>query len=99
MSATATTHPLDKLSTFEAVNHHLRHAARRLELSDKEVHLITRPYRELKVELPVHLDNGEWAVFPGYRVQHNNVRGPFERAVCATTRRSTRTRSARWPPS
>ncbi|MCW5943656.1 MAG: Glu/Leu/Phe/Val dehydrogenase [Fimbriimonadaceae bacterium] len=78
MSATATTHPLDKLSTFEAVNHHLKAAARRLELSDKEVHLITRPYRELKVELPVHLDNGEWAIFPAYRVQHNNVRGPFK---------------------
>ncbi|MEX0839652.1 MAG: Glu/Leu/Phe/Val dehydrogenase dimerization domain-containing protein [Parvibaculum sp.] len=31
---------------------------------------------ELKVEIPVVRDNGELAIFTGYRVQHQNVRGP-----------------------
>lgn len=32
--------------------------------------------RELKVMVPVRMDNGEIAIFDGYRVQHNLARGP-----------------------
>lgn len=34
------------------------------------------PERELKVSLPIRMDNGEIRVFEGYRVQHSTVRGP-----------------------
>jgi glutamate dehydrogenase (NAD(P)+) len=34
------------------------------------------PERSTIVGVPVHLDDGSWRVFPGYRVQHSTVLGP-----------------------
>ncbi|WP_291320353.1 Glu/Leu/Phe/Val dehydrogenase [Desulfonatronospira sp.] len=35
-------------------------------------------FRELSVRIPVRMDDGNVRVFSGYRVQHNNVRGPHK---------------------
>jgi glutamate dehydrogenase (NAD(P)+) len=42
------------------------------------VELLKQPQNEIIVHFPVTLDNGTTALFKGYRVQHNNVRGPFK---------------------
>ena len=39
------------------------------------------PERSLVVSVPVQLDSGRWAVFPGYRVQHSTVLGPTKGGV------------------
>jgi glutamate dehydrogenase (NAD(P)+) len=39
------------------------------------------PERSLVVSVPVKLDSGRWAVFPGYRVQHSTVLGPTKGGV------------------
>jgi glutamate dehydrogenase (NAD(P)+) len=39
------------------------------------------PERSLVVSVPVRLDSGKWAVFPGYRVQHSTVLGPTKGGV------------------
>lgn len=36
------------------------------------------PDRTITVSLPVKLDDGEIKVFTGYRVQHNNILGPYK---------------------
>ena len=33
------------------------------------------------VSLPVHMDDGHWEVFTGYRVQHSTVRGPAKGGI------------------
>ena len=38
--------------------------------------MLAQPRRELKVQIPLHLDDGTLAVLAGYRVQHNSSRGP-----------------------
>lgn len=43
--------------------------------------MIRNPQRELKVYLPVRMDNGSIKVFEGYRVQHSNIRGPFKGGI------------------
>jgi glutamate dehydrogenase/leucine dehydrogenase len=35
------------------------------------------PHRVIQTFSPVRLDNGEIGVFPGYRVEHSNVLGPY----------------------
>lgn len=40
--------------------------------------LLTMPYREIQFELPLRRLNGDIEVFRGYRVQHNDRRGPFK---------------------
>ena len=67
---------LDKLSAYEAVNSMFDRAADLLNLPEAERVILKRPFREVKVELPLKMDNGEWRVFNGYRVQHDNSRGP-----------------------
>lgn len=39
------------------------------------------PFREVTVEVPIRLDNGEMDVFIGYRVQHNGARGPMKGGI------------------
>ena len=63
---------------FEATNQYFHRAADQLELSDSlRSHLIT-PRREVQVQIPVEMDNGELRTLIGYRVQHNRARGPMK---------------------
>jgi glutamate dehydrogenase (NAD(P)+) len=39
------------------------------------------PERSLSVSIPVRLDDGSFAVYPGYRVQHSSVLGPTKGGV------------------
>lgn len=43
--------------------------------------MLSVPERALAVNLPVAMDDGTVQVFPGYRVQHSNVRGPYKGGV------------------
>ncbi len=47
-------------------------------LSYNEVEILNSPQRVIEVSIPVKMDNGELKVFTGFRVQHNDVRGPFK---------------------
>src|SRR5437773_969165 len=76
MPTATTLTSLDALSAYEAVNHYFDRAAAVLGLSDVESTVLKRPFRELCVELPIKMDNGSWRVYHGYRVQHDNTRGP-----------------------
>jgi glutamate dehydrogenase (NAD(P)+) len=40
--------------------------------------ILKQPKNELIVNFPVKLDNGEMKLFKGYRIQHNNILGPFK---------------------
>lgn len=39
---------------------------------------INKPKRVIVVEIPLRLDSGKFVTFQGYRVQHNDARGPFK---------------------
>lgn len=46
---------------------------------EPEIRMLLRtPYRELIVQIPVRMTDGHLALFHGYRVQHNGVRGPYK---------------------
>lgn len=66
------------MSQLEMVNANIRHAAKVLELGPRVEKLILNPNREVKVEVVIELDNGDIATFTGYRVQHNDARGPMK---------------------
>ena len=63
-------------SVLDIANHNFELAAHRLGLTAEEKLLLKTPYREVKVEVPVRLDDGSLRVFVGYRVQHSGARGP-----------------------
>lgn len=43
--------------------------------------LLKTPFREVRVRIPVRMDDGRNKVFLGYRVQHNNARGPMKGGI------------------
>jgi glutamate dehydrogenase (NAD(P)+) len=61
---------------FETAQIYLRRVAKMLDLDPGLVEVLAQPKRELIVHFPVRLDSGETRTFTGYRVQHNDARGP-----------------------
>ena len=45
------------------------------------VEMLRTPKKVLQVAVPVKMDNGELKVFTGYRVQHNDARGPYKGGI------------------
>ncbi len=65
----------------EIVNYNFTQAAERLGLDDQMRTLLNMPYREVRVEVPVRMDNGSLRVFVGHRVHHSGVRGPAKGGI------------------
>ncbi|MBX3263741.1 MAG: Glu/Leu/Phe/Val dehydrogenase [Labilithrix sp.] len=60
------------------VQGHLDRAADVVDLPQHLRAILSRPKRELVLHFPVQMDDGSVRVFEGYRVQHNDVLGPFK---------------------
>jgi glutamate dehydrogenase (NAD(P)+) len=64
--------------SFEDTTLYFRKAASVMGLPSRVQRMLENPDRVVKVELTVELDSGELGVFTGFRVQHNDARGPFK---------------------
>jgi glutamate dehydrogenase (NAD(P)+) len=56
-------------------------AAARLNLDINVAGRLRRPHRALVVSVPTRMNDGRVHVFTGYRVQHNDVLGPFKGGI------------------
>lgn len=56
-------------------------AAGVMGISEEDYLTFKYPERELKVALPVHMDDGSLKVFEGFRIQHSTLRGPAKGGV------------------
>ncbi|QEG21280.1 Glu/Leu/Phe/Val family dehydrogenase [Mariniblastus fucicola] len=66
------------MNAFETVQHYFNRAADQLELDSSWRKLMMMPSREITVEVPVEMDDGRLETLVGFRVQHNNARGPMK---------------------
>lgn len=66
------------MDALETVNRNILQAAAMLQLSDGLTSCLLTPDRQLRVEIPIIRDDGKLQTFVGYRVQHNDARGPFK---------------------
>ena len=53
-------------------------AAEKLSYTLNDYAALRYPERELKVAVPVEMDDGTLKVFNGYRIQHSSSRGPVQ---------------------
>jgi len=65
-------------SAYETTNKYLQDGFDALGLAPKTEHMLKTPAREVRVELVITRDDGSVGNFIGYRVQHDNARGPFK---------------------
>jgi glutamate dehydrogenase (NAD(P)+) len=70
-----------KISAFDTVNRLFGRAADLLDLSEEKRVELTTPYRELMVRLPLLTEDGELRTYRGFRVQHDNSRGPMKGGI------------------
>ncbi len=68
-------------SPYLTAQRQLRSAARMLDLDPGLVEILAHPKRELTVNFPVRMDDGSTRVFTGFRVQHNEARGPVKGGI------------------
>lgn len=69
------------LTFFEHTQLLVAHAAQVLGFSAELLTRLNTPNRVLEFEIPVHMDNGTENIFFGWRVQHNNVLGPYKGGI------------------
>ncbi len=63
---------------FKVVQDYLDRAAKVVSLEPYVKTILSQPKNEIIINFPVRMDNGEVRLFKGYRVQHNNLLGPFK---------------------
>ncbi len=68
-------------SMFEAVLARLDTAAKIMNLSEEISEVLRHPAKEVKVSLPVMMDNGKVKVFEGYRTVHSTHLGPSKGGI------------------
>jgi glutamate dehydrogenase (NAD(P)+) len=70
-----------KINPFDSALVQFDKAAAVLQLDKHIVEVLKSPKKILEFSIPVKLDNGEIKIFYGYRVQHNDARGPFKGGI------------------
>jgi len=71
----------DELNPFSIAQKQLDDAAEKLGL-DKATHELLRwPMQELKVTIPVKMDDGSTKIFHAFRIQYNTARGPAKGGI------------------
>lgn len=80
-SATAQGGGADHPRLFERVREQMDAAAESVGLAPEVRKILSSPACEVSVNFPVRMDDGRIEMFSGYRVQHNNVLGPFKGGI------------------
>ncbi len=63
-------------NAFEMAQAQFDHVAEMLQLDPQVREMLRWPMREFHFRIPVRMDDGSIRVFQGFRVQHNDARGP-----------------------
>lgn len=66
------------MKAFESTRLYFNRAAERLELDASVRQVLMTAKREVQVHIPAEMDDGTMETFIGYRVQHDNSRGPMK---------------------
>lgn len=72
---------MEKYNPFDNFVAVMDKAAGVMGISEEDYLTFKYPERELKVALPVRMDDGSLKVFEGFRIQHSTLRGPAKGGV------------------
>jgi glutamate dehydrogenase (NAD(P)+) len=68
-------------NAFEMAQKQFDDVAEKLGLDTATRELLRNPLREYHFSIPVRMDDGSYRVFKGFRVQHNDARGPCKGGI------------------
>ncbi len=67
---------MSNVNPFTMAQQQLDNSAEKLKLEPAIHELLRWPMKEIKVTLPVKIDDGTTKIFHAYRIQYNTARGP-----------------------
>jgi len=68
----------DRGNLFEIATRQIDKAMKLINIDADVAEILAQPKNELIVNFPVRMESGKFQVFKGYRVQHNNILGPYK---------------------
>jgi glutamate dehydrogenase (NAD(P)+) len=71
----------EKYEFFKVVQGYLEQASRLVDMPSYIATILSQPKNEIIVNFPVKMDDGSVRLFKGYRIQHNNLLGPYKGGV------------------
>ena len=71
----------DRGNLFEIATYQMTRGADAIKLDPAVRQILAQPKNELIINFPVRLDDGCYEIFKGYRVQHNNLLGPYKGGI------------------
>ncbi len=86
MSTTANPAPASepegqKGNLYAIMQYQLEKAAKAINLGKDIAVIVSQPKNEIIVHFPVRMDDGTLKLFKGYRIQHNNILGPYKGGI------------------
>jgi len=66
---------------FKVVQNYLEQAAKVVDLPPHVAAILSQPKNEIIVHFPVRMDDNTVKLFTGYRIQHNNILGPYKGGI------------------
>jgi glutamate dehydrogenase (NAD(P)+) len=66
---------------FRVIQSYLERAAQVVDLPPDISAMLAQPKTEVIVHVPVRMDSGKLQMFTGYRIQHNNILGPYKGGI------------------
>jgi glutamate dehydrogenase (NAD(P)+) len=73
--------PADPNSLFAMAVESVNLACDLISAPDFVKAILSQPKNELMVNFPVMMDDGHYRIFKGYRIQHNNILGPYKGGI------------------
>ncbi len=71
----------DRYDFFKVIQGYLDQAAKVADVPDHVLDILSEAKNEIIVHFPVLMDSGEHRLLKGYRIQHNNLLGPFKGGI------------------
>src|SRR3989338_3570344 len=68
-------------SLFQNTLTYLKRAAELAKIEPAVFEILQHPKRSVEVDLPINMDDGSQKVFTGWRIQYNDVLGPFKGGI------------------
>ncbi|MEJ5240607.1 MAG: Glu/Leu/Phe/Val dehydrogenase [Anaerolineales bacterium] len=72
---------MNPINAFELAQKQFDGVAKQMGLDPQIAEILRWPLREFRFQIPVRMDNGQMRVFFGFRVQHNDARGPAKGGI------------------
>jgi glutamate dehydrogenase (NAD(P)+) len=69
------------LNLYEMATAQFHRAADAIELDSDTRSILCQPKNEIITNFPVKMDDGSYRLFTGYRIQHNNILGPYKGGI------------------